>query len=128
MNSTKFVEKSWGSETWFANNEEYDYCGKILHINKNCFSSLHYHLLKHEVFYVIDGTLCVYTIDTETGDLKVNVVNKGQNMEIPQGIPHQLVPCNNQHVTFVEVSTFHRDADSYRIQTNLVTDNRKVVE
>ena len=43
---SKFVEKRWGSETWFANNEQHNYCGKILYIKKNCYSSMHYHLEK----------------------------------------------------------------------------------
>ena len=123
----KFVEKRWGSETWFANNEEYDYCGKILHIKKGCYSSMHYHLDKHEVFFITDGILLVYTIDGDTGDVNKVLLNTGQRMEIPQGLPHQLV-AHGDSVTFVEVSTFHRDEDSYRVQEDLITNNRIVVE
>ena len=121
---TKFVEKRWGSESWFANNEEFDYCGKILHVNMGCYTSMHYHLNKHEVFYILDGVLRVYIIDKITGDVSSEVLNKGQRMEIPQGMPHQLVAWGDS-VTFVEVSTFHEDSDSYRVHEELTTDIRK---
>ena len=29
----KKVQKQWGYELWLANNEENNYCGKILHVN-----------------------------------------------------------------------------------------------
>ena len=32
VDKPKYVEKDWGSETWFANNLEHNYCGKILEI------------------------------------------------------------------------------------------------
>ena len=124
---SKFVEKRWGSETWFANNEDHNYCGKILYIKPNCYSSMHYHLDKHEVFFITSGILRVYTIDTDTGDVNSVILNEGQRMEIPQGLPHQLV-AHGGSVTFVEVSTFHRDEDSYRVQEDLITDNRTVIE
>ena len=120
---SKFVEKRWGSETWFANNEEFDYCGKILHINKGKYTSMHYHLNKHEVFYVTDGVLLVYTIDSNTGEVSSSTLNRGQRMEIPQGLAHQLV-AHGGSVTFVEVSTFHEDSDSYRVHEELTTDIR----
>lgn len=124
---SKFVEKRWGSETWFANNEQHNYCGKILYIKKDCYSSMHYHLEKHEVFYITDGILVVYTIDSTTGDIKKTLLNRGQRMEIPQGLAHQLVAWGDD-VTFVEVSTFHRDEDSYRVQEDLITSTRSVTD
>ena len=47
----KVVEKDWGREIWMANNQEEDYCGKILQINQGYNTSLHFHLEKHETFY-----------------------------------------------------------------------------
>ncbi len=120
---SKFVEKRWGSETWFANNQEFDYCGKILYIRKGSYTSMHYHLNKHEVFYVTDGVLLVYTIDSKTGSISSSKLNRGQKMEIPQGLAHQLVAWGDS-VTFVEVSTFHENSDSYRVHEELTTDIR----
>ena len=47
--------KGWGYELWIVNNK--NYCGKILHFNKDKKCSWHYHKLKHETFYVQQGTI-----------------------------------------------------------------------
>lgn len=125
-NKPKIVEKRWGRESWFANNLEHGYCGKELFIKKGCYTSMHYHLEKHEVFYITDGILLVYVIDSTTGDISSHVLREGQRMEIPQGLAHQLVSHVNS-VTFIEVSTFHKDSDSYRVQESLVTTSKSLV-
>jgi mannose-6-phosphate isomerase-like protein (cupin superfamily) len=110
----KVVEKRWGSETWFANTHIHNYCGKILNIKKDNCSSMHYHLDKHETFYVIDGSLKVILIDTKEGVEYHKLVHKGETLEIDKGQPHQLFAYNGD-VTMIEASTFHRDNDSYRV-------------
>ena len=55
----KRVEKSWGYESWLANSEKEDYCGKVLFIKKGHHTSMHYHVDKHETFYVLEGVLRV---------------------------------------------------------------------
>jgi len=47
--------KVWGSEVWFANNSLY--CGKILNFNKGHQSSLHFHKIKDETFYLLSGKI-----------------------------------------------------------------------
>ena len=71
VKNPKFVKKRWGSETWFANTHTHNYCGKILRINKNHCSSMHYHLDKHETFYVLEGELIVHLIDTVSGEKEI---------------------------------------------------------
>ena len=110
----KFVKKRWGSETWFANNELHDYCGKILHIKAGHSTSMHFHIDKHETFFVLEGTLQVDWIETNSGDVKTTFVKLDECMEIPRGVPHKLL-ATLQDVRFIEASTFHRNADSYRV-------------
>ena len=110
----KHVEKRWGSETWFANNEEHNYCGKILHIIKDKSTSMHFHVNKHEVFQILEGTLQVDWIDTESGLEKTCFVSTGECMKMSQGIPHRLI-AKQEDVKLIEASTFHRDSDSYRV-------------
>ena len=114
VKAPKFVEKRWGSETWFANTHIHDYCGKILKISKGNCSSMHYHLDKHETFYVLEGKLIVHLIDTASGEEEVLYVREGETLEIPQGQPHRLSGAVGD-VVMIEVSTFHRDNDSYRV-------------
>jgi len=110
----KVVEKRWGSEIWFANSHAHDYCGKILKINKSNFSSMHYHLDKHETFYILKGTLIVHLINTDSGEEEVLRIREGETLEIPKGQPHRLSAADGD-ITMIEASTFHRDSDSYRI-------------
>tara|TARA_B100000676_G_scaffold312541_1_gene387276 strand:+ start:935 stop:1282 length:348 start_codon:yes stop_codon:yes gene_type:complete len=111
----KRVEKSWGHEIWMANNKEEDYCGKILRINQGYNSSLHFHLEKHETFYILKGSLQVDLIDTIDGVKVSRVLNEGDVMEIDRGQPHQLIAYDGD-VEFIEISTFHKDYDSKRIK------------
>ena len=112
---SKFVEKEWGHEIWLANNEKENYCGKILHINQGYCSSMHYHMEKHETFYVTEGTLQIILIDTEQGKEYHEFVREGHTFEIDRGQPHQLIAYDGA-VEFIEISTFHKDSDSKRIK------------
>lgn len=115
--SPKFVNKRWGSETWFANNEDHDYCGKILQIKKGKHTSMHFHIQKHEVFYILEGSLLVDYIDPSSGNVSRVELNKGDCMDVEIAQPHQLI-AKGSGVTLIEASTFHRDSDSYRIHDN----------
>ena len=46
----EIVEKGWGKEIIFVNND--DYCGKLLCFEKGKKFSMHYHILKRETWYV----------------------------------------------------------------------------
>ena len=51
----KRVEKPWGYELIFADNDKY--AGKILHIDEGEQLSLQYHEIKDETIYVFSGQL-----------------------------------------------------------------------
>jgi len=56
INSTrKIVRKEWGFEDWIINSETYNFCGKRLVLKKGYQSSIHYHEIKNEVFYISKG-------------------------------------------------------------------------
>lgn len=113
----KIVKKDWGQETWLANNQREDYCGKILYIKKGLSTSMHYHLEKHETFYVIEGTLRVDMLrDKEAPDAHpfTMTVPKGESMEMEREQAHKLMATDGD-VTLIEISKFHRDEDSNRL-------------
>tara|TARA_R100000742_G_C4271352_1_gene90258 strand:- start:1185 stop:1529 length:345 start_codon:yes stop_codon:yes gene_type:complete len=110
----KRVEKRWGHELWLANNKEENYCGKILHIKEGQSTSMHFHVNKHETFYVLKGTLCVNVLDTETTEATPVYVKAGESFEVSRIVPHKLSPLD-EAVEFIEISTFHEDSDSYRV-------------
>ena len=112
----KKVEKSWGYELWLANNMEENYCTKILFIEKNKSTSMHYHVKKHETMYVLNGTLMVDGLaERHTQSHKYSMLfKKGETLEIERGRPHKLI-AHREDLTIIEASTFHEDKDSYRI-------------
>ena len=111
----KKVDKSWGYEIHRVNNKEENYCSKILFIEKGKGTSMHYHLKKHETFYVREGMLFVTTIDPQTIESTVTALLPGECMEIPRGMAHQLSAPEDEEVEFDETSTFDEVEDSYRV-------------
>ena len=108
------VDKPWGSETWICNNEAEDYCSKLLYIKKGHSTHMHFHIAKHETFYVISGQLFLSHLDTSNAETIDRVIFKGETVEIPRGLPHKL-EAQGSDVELIETSTYHRDSDSYRI-------------
>lgn len=105
-------KKAWGKEIWLCNNEEF--CGKILHINRNHCFSFHYHINKKEVFYILMGTLKLEYFNLTNADRKTKNIVAGNTIEIPRNCPHKLTALTNAII--IEFSTHHEDSDSYRIE------------
>lgn len=109
----KEVPKKWGREIWFANNEEQNYCGKILEINPDSQLSLHFHLLKEEHLYNMQGD-CTIECLTTNADSVFFQLEEGCSFHIKPGLVHRF--STKGGCTLLEASTFHRDSDSYRVQ------------
>jgi len=103
---SKYTEKKkvWGKEIWVANKT--DHCGKFLMLKKGYQCSMHYHKLKNETFYVLEG---VVVISTPTKDL---VLRKGDSIYLPKGTKHQFAAI--EEATIIEFSSRHREGDSFR--------------
>ena len=114
MKSVKKVDKSWGYELWLANNEKENYCGKILYINSGYAGSMHFHSKKHETFYILEGTLKVDVLNPENAEKTTHLLEEGETFVLDRLTPHQLF-ATDKPVKFIEISTFHDDADSYRV-------------
>lgn len=104
--------KGWGTEIWLCNSEKC--CGKLLVFKKDSQFSLHYHLKKHEWFYVLKGELDLRYKDLRNGKDRYLTISEGDVVEIPTGFPHQLRALEDS--TIIEISTEHFDEDSYRIE------------
>lgn len=105
------VPKGWGEELIIENNEMY--CGKLLIFKQGCKFSMHYHMLKDETWYVNEGEFVYRWIDTETADVNEVRLKKGDIVRQRPGQPHQLEALTDGVV--FEVSTEHKDEDSYRV-------------
>ena len=99
----KRVEKPWGYELIFADNDKY--VGKILHIDEGEQLSLQYHEIKDETIYVFSGQL---ELELQEGDgLVAYVMNSGECLHIPPRTVHRMraiITCD-----IFEVSTPHLD-------------------
>ena len=104
-------KKGWGEEIWIINTDKY--CGKLLKFNKGATFSDHYHIIKDETWYVLEGKLELRYYNLANADRKTKILKKGDVVHIPPSTPHQLVALEPS--TIIEVSTTHDEADSYRI-------------
>jgi mannose-6-phosphate isomerase-like protein (cupin superfamily) len=104
--------KGWGREVWIANSKMY--CGKILEILKGKRCSLHFHKLKTESFYLHSGALIVRVkTSPEAETTKEFELRKGQCMDVPPGLVHQMEALEDSEL--FEFSTEHFESDSYRL-------------
>ena len=107
----EIVEKGWGKEIIFVNND--DYCGKLLCFEKGKKFSMHYHILKKETWYVSKGSFILIWVETQNGTTFTEYLNVGDVITNERGEPHQLIALEDAEV--FEVSTKHFDDDSYRM-------------
>ena len=103
------ADKLWGYEVWIKNDE--DYCVKELHLNEGFESSLHYHKLKFETFYVSCGILRVEIV--QDGVSKIYTLGAGEWLNIDAYVKHRLSSIARETV-IIECSTQHFENDSYR--------------
>lgn len=106
--------KNWGKEEWFENNEKY--CGKLLTVRSGEWSSggkFHYHKIKDETFFVVSGQL---KLDVEVDRIiRRLILDPGTSYRIKPFVRHRFTATELQlDCEFIEVSTTHRDDDSYR--------------
>ena len=82
---------------------------------------MHYHVHKHETFYVRLGVLRVDTLDTETAKTESHFLEVGDVLEIERYLPHQLIYHRNPGqlydgpVVIDETSTYSCTTDSHRV-------------
>lgn len=111
MRLTGFVEKGWGHELIWCTND--NYCGKLLKFNKDARFSMHFHAIKDETWYVLDGKFLVKTINTDNASIIEQELNPGDTWHNPPLLPHQVI-CLEEG-TIVEVSTPDSVEDNYRV-------------
>lgn len=106
------VPKKWGQEIIIHNDEKY--CGKILQFIRGSKFSMHFHMKKHETWFVDYGVFNLRYVDTNTAEIHTEVLETGAIIEIEPGTPHQLIAVTEGAI--FEVSTTHYDYDSYRVE------------
>ena len=117
---SKFVQKSWGWETWYFNTE--DFCMKELFVKKGKYCSFHYHKLKKELFFIKSGKIDLRYgwEDCKIDDVfdirlaKLETLEEGDHFYIPNLLRHRFYALKDTYI--IETSTQHSEEDVYRIQ------------
>jgi quercetin dioxygenase-like cupin family protein len=103
---SQIIEKSWGYEKIIHNSR---YCMKLLVYTKPIASSLHFHIEKHECFFIASG---LFKIETDGGPPMT--YEPGDHVEIPAGMKHR-VRCVEPGC-IVEASTYDDPQDCIRLE------------
>ena len=75
---------------------------------------MHFHAVKDETWYVLDGEFKVIWIDTKTATQNEKILKRGEKWRNPPLLPHQLVCLKRGSI--MEVSTHDNPDDNYRVQ------------
>ena len=107
------VDKGWGFELVFANNDKY--CGKLLIFERaGAKTSLVFHKEKTKSWFVNAGKFKVKFIDVSTGEMKEAVLEEGQTADFGQLGPHQIESLMPNSIIF-EVGTGDYVEDRFRL-------------
>jgi len=107
------VDKGWGYEIVWANNEKYS--GKLLvfeHVGAK--TSLVLHKERRKSWFVNAGKFKVTFVDVANGEMKTAELNEGQTVDLLELSPHQLEALLPNSIIF-EVGTADQIEDRIRL-------------
>lgn len=107
------VEKGWGYEIVWANNDKY--CAKILVFERSgAKTSLVFHKEKSKSWFVNAGKFLVRYVDVSTGKMQEVVIEEGKTADFAPLGPHQVESLMPNSIIF-EVSTTDYVEDRFRL-------------
>ena len=107
------IDKGWGFELVFANNDKY--CGKLLVFERaGAKTSMVFHKEKAKSWFVNAGKFKVNFIDVATGEIKEAFLEEGQTADFGQLGPHQIESLVANSIIF-EVGTGDYVEDRFRL-------------
>lgn len=107
------VDKGWGFEIVFANNDKY--CGKLLVFERaGAKTSLVFHKEKAKSWFVNAGKFKVTYIDVATGQMKEAILDEGKTADFGPLGPHQVEALVDSSIIF-EVGTGDYIEDRFRL-------------
>jgi len=113
LQPTGKVDKGWGFELVWANNE--NYCAKLLVFNREgAKTSLVFHKNKKKSWFVNAGKFKITYIDVSTGETKEAIIEEGKTVDFGELSPHQVEALEANSVLF-EVGTADYIEDRFRL-------------
>ena len=107
------VDKGWGFEIVFANNDKY--CGKLLVFERaGAKTSLVFHKEKRKTWFVNAGKFKITYIDVNNGEIKQEIVEEGKTANFAELAPHQVEALVAGSI-ILEVGTSDYIEDRFRL-------------
>ncbi len=107
------VDKGWGFEIVFANNDKY--CGKLLVFDRaGAKTSLVFHKEKSKSWFINAGKFKINFIDVATGEVKEAILDEGKTVDFGPLGPHQVEALVEGSV-ILEVGTADYIEDRFRL-------------
>jgi streptogramin lyase len=107
------VDKGWGFELVFANNEKY--AGKLLVFERaGSKTSMVFHREKHKSWFINSGKFKITLIDITSGQVKESYLQEGQTADFGALGPHQIEALVDNSIIF-EVGTADYIEDRFRL-------------
>jgi len=107
------VDKGWGFEIVFANNDKY--CGKMLVFTRaGAKTSMVFHKEKAKSWFVNAGRFKVTFIDVKDGSVKEAIIEEGKTADFHILAPHQIEALEPNSIIF-EVGTSDYVEDRFRL-------------
>jgi streptogramin lyase len=107
------VDKGWGFEIVFANNDKY--CGKLLVFDRvGAKTSMVFHKEKGKTWFINAGKFKITYIDVASGEVKEAVLEEGKTVDFGPLGPHQVESLVANSIIF-EVGTGDYVEDRFRL-------------
>ena len=107
------VDKGWGFEIVFANNDKY--CGKLLVFDRvGAKTSMVFHKEKGKTWFINAGKFKITYIDVASGEVKEAVLEEGKTVDFGPLGPHQVEALEASSIIF-EVGTGDYVEDRFRL-------------
>lgn len=122
LQQTGKIDKGWGFEVIFANNDKY--CGKLLvFTNAGSQTSFLFHKEKRKSWFVNAGKFKFTYVDVATGEVKEAVIEEGKTIDLTECSPHKVEALEAGSIIF-EVGTADYVEDRFRIAPG---DTQKII-
>lgn len=102
-------------EYWIVNNRTHNYCGKFLFLFEGQRCPLHYHKMKHETFFIAQGT-----VEMEA-DGRVFTMQQGETFAMEPGVNHTFAAVGGPALV-LEVSLPSIQGDNFFADRRIGTD------
>ena len=108
------IDKGWGYELVFANNESY--CGKLLVFERaGATTSMMFHKTMKKSWIVSEGSFKLSYVETTTGRVFESVLEKGGIVHLTNLSPHRLEALEDSSVIFETGTGDPGESDRVRI-------------